>query len=315
VTTAESTAAQVDQAKAATRQQAEALATARYDLESATLVSPTEGTVASISGVVGQWVSGSGSSNSNGTSASTTSAAAVSSTGATNATGGFITLTDIGTLQVTPQVSEADIARVAPGQGITFTVNAFPGQTFTGQVLSIQPVGQTVSNVVVYNVICMVDRTESRLLPAMTATVNIIVEQQDNVILIPTSAIAYARSQLGAATARGTPTTGTGKPSGKPGSQADQGPGTPAVVLVLKDGEAVPTPIRVGSNDDQNTVVLSGLEVGDRVVIGQTVAAPQSLGTSLFGPKPGGGGGGGGGPQQKPGGGGGGGAAPKPGGP
>jgi multidrug efflux pump subunit AcrA (membrane-fusion protein) len=308
VETAESTAAQIEQARAATRQQAEALATARYDLESSTLVSPTEGTVASISGVVGQWVSGSGSSNSNGTSASTTSATAVSSTGATNATGGFITLTEIGTLQVTPQVSEADIARVVPGQGITFTVNAFPGQTFTGQVLSIQPVGQTVSNVVVYNVICMVDRTETRLLPAMTATVNIIVEQQDDVILIPTSAIAYARSQLGAAAARGTPTTATGKPSGKPGSQADQGPGTPAVVLVLKDGEAVPTPIRVGSSDDQNTVVLSGLEVGDRVVIGQTVAAPQSLGTSLFGPKPGGGGGG---PQQKPGGGGG---APKPGG-
>ena len=114
--------------------------------------------------MVGQWVSGSGSSNSNGTSASSTSAAAVSSTGATNATGGFITLTEIGTLQVTPQVSEADIARIAPGQGITFTVNAFPGQTFTGQVLSIQPIGQTVSNVVVYNVICMVDRTETRLL-------------------------------------------------------------------------------------------------------------------------------------------------------
>jgi hypothetical protein len=66
----------------------------------------------------------------------------------------------------------------------------------------------------------------------------------------------------------------------------------------------VPTPIRIGSNDDQNTVVLSGLEVGDRVVTGQTVAAPSSLGSSLFGPRGGGGGGGGG--QAKPGGGGGG---------
>jgi HlyD family secretion protein len=310
VTTAPSTAPEIDQARAATRQQAEALTTARNNVDAATLVSPTEGTVASISGVVGQWVSGSGSSNSNGTSASSTSAAAVSSTGATNATGGFITLTEIGTLQVTPQVSEADIARISPGQGITFTVNAFPGQTFTGQVLSIQPVGQTVSNVVVYNVICMVDRTETRLLPAMTATVNIIVEQQDNVILIPTSAISYARTQAAAART-GTPTTGTARPSGKPsGQQPDQQAGTASTVLVLRDGEAVPTPIRIGSSDDQNTVVLSGLEVGDRVITGQTVAAPQSLGTSLFGPKPGGGGGGGGG-QAKPGGGG---AAPKPGG-
>jgi HlyD family secretion protein len=254
-------------------------------------------------------VSGSGSNNSNGTSASSTSAAAVASTGATNSTGGFSTLTEIGTLQVTPQVSEADIARIAPGQGITFTVNAFPGQTFTGQVLSIQPVGQTVSNVVVYNVICMVDRTDTRLLPAMTATVNILVEQQDNVILIPTSAISYARTQAAAART-GTPGTGIARPAGKPsGQQADQQPGTATTVLVLRDGEAVPTQIRTGSSDDQNTVVLSGLEVGERVITGQTIAAPQSLGTSLFG---GGRGGGGGGPQQKPGGGGG--AAPKPGG-
>jgi HlyD family secretion protein len=146
----------------------------------------------------------------------------------------------------------------------------------------------------------------------MTATVNIIVEQQDNVILIPTSAISYARTQAAAART-GTPGTGIARPAGKPsGQQADQQPGTATTVLVLRDGEAVPTQIRTGSSDDQNTVVLSGLEVGERVITGQTVAAPQSLGTSLFGPKPGGGGGGGGGnnPQQKPGGG----AAPKPGG-
>jgi HlyD family secretion protein len=190
---------------------------------------------------------------------------------------------------------------VAPGQGITFTVTGFPGQTFTGQVLAIQPVGQTVSNVVVYNVICQVDRTETRLLPAMTATVNIIVEQQDDVILIPTSAISYARSQTGTAVARGGSPTPAGKPVG-----AQQG--TRAVVLVLRDGEAVPTPIQIGSSDDQNTVVLSGLEVGDQVITGQSIAAPASAGSSLFGPKPGGGGGqtkpgGGGGGQTKPGGG------------
>ena len=288
VTTAAKTPAEVEQAHAATTQQEEALATARNNLDAATLISPAEGTVASINGVVGQWVSGS-NTNTNGTSASSTSATAVSSTGATNATGGFVTLTDVGSLQVTPQVSEADIARVAPGQGITFTVTGFPDQTFTGQVLSIQPVGQTVSNVVVYNVICQVDRTDTRLLPAMTATVQIIVEQQDNVLLIPTSAISYARSQTGSAIVRGSPTT---KPEG-----GDAQAGSPAVVLVLRDGNPVPTPIRIGSSDDQNTVVLSGLTVGEQVITGQSVAAPASAGSSIFGPKPGGGGGGG---QQKP---------------
>jgi hypothetical protein len=78
------------------------------------------------------------------------------------------------------------------------------------------------------------------------------------------------------------------------------------VVLVLRDGQAEPQPIRIGSSDDQNTVVLSGLSVGDQVITGQTIAAPQSGGASLFGGPRGGGGGGGG--QQKPAG------APKPGG-
>ncbi|MGE3267829.1 MAG: biotin/lipoyl-binding protein [Chloroflexota bacterium] len=295
VNTAPNTAAEVEQASAATEQQRQAVITARNNLEAATLRAPSDGTVASISGVVGQWVSGSGSSNTNGTSSSSTSAVAISSTGATNATGGFITLTDVGSLQVTPQVSEADVGRIAPGQNITFTVNAFPNQTFTGQVLSIQPVGQTVSNVVVYNVICVVDRTDTRLLPAMTATVNIIVEQQDNVILIPTSAIAYARTQAGGATARSSPTP----VSSKPDQQADSSAGTSATVLVLRDGQAVPTRIRIGSSDDQNTVVLSGLDVGQLVITGQSTAAPASSGSSLF---PGPGGRGGGGNAPKPGG-------------
>ena len=70
--------------------------------------------------------------------------------------------------------------------------------------------GGTASNVVVYNVIAVVDKTDARLLPAMTATVNIIVEQQDNVILIPTSAISYARTQGAArgAAATASPTAG-----------------------------------------------------------------------------------------------------------
>jgi multidrug efflux pump subunit AcrA (membrane-fusion protein) len=330
VNVADKTPAEIQQASAATEQQRQNVLTAQNNLDAATLRAPADGTVASISGVVGQWVSGS-NTNTNGTSASSTSATAVSSTGATNATGGFITLTDVGSLQVTPQVSEADIGRIAPGQGITFTVSAFPGQNFTGQVISIQPVGQTVSNVVVYNVICVIDKTDARLLPAMTATVNIIVEEQDNVILIPTSAISYARTQgaaagaaRGAAGAAGaergadasaSPTgspTPRGQGRGQNGQNAqapgNEQAGTPAVVLVLRDGEAVPTPIRIGSSDDQNTVVLSGLNIGDQVITGQTIAAPQSGGASLFGPRGGGGGGG----AAKPGGGGG--FAPKPGG-
>ena len=139
------------------------------------------------------------------------------------------------------------------------------------------------------------EQFDARLLPAMTATVNIIVEQQDDVILIPTSAISYARSQTGTAVTRNASPTPSGQTTGASG--------TAATVLVLRDGQAVPTRIQIGSSDDQNTVVLNGLSVGDRVITGQSVAAPTSSGSSLFGPSPKPGGGGGG--QAKPGGGGG----------
>src|SRR5207248_3062888 len=114
---------------------------------------------------------------------------------------------------------------------------------------------------------------------------------------VPSAAISYARSQ-GAVAPRASPTAGgTGTAEG-----------TAAVVLVLRDGEAVPTPIRTGSSDEQNTVVLSGLEPGEQVIVGaQTTTTTTTSGSSLFGPKPGGGGGGppgGGRGAPKPGGGG-----------
>ena len=81
------------------------------------------------------------------------------------------------------------------------------------------------------------------------------------------------------------------------------------MVFVLRDGEPQPQRIVVGTSDDLNTQVISGLEAGDRVVTGQTAAARPAQGTGgtsiIPGPgggaaKPGGGGAGGG--QQKPGG-------------
>jgi multidrug efflux pump subunit AcrA (membrane-fusion protein) len=135
------------------------------------------------------------------------------------------------------------------------------------------------------------------LLPGMTATVNIVVEEQRDVILVPSAAISYARSQ-GAVAPRASPTTG--------GTGAAEG--TPAVVLILRDGEAVPTPIRTGSSDEQNTVVLSGLEPGEQVIVGAQTTTTTTTGTSLFGGP--GGRPGGGAPQQKPGGAGGGAAKP-----
>jgi multidrug efflux pump subunit AcrA (membrane-fusion protein) len=180
--------------------------------------------------------------------------------------------------QIAASVSEADIGKVQPGQKATFTLTAYPSRTFSGTVAAIQPAGTTTSNVVTYTVLVAVNQPDVQLLPSMTATVTIITEQDDNAILVPNSAIAFAQSQ--------------GR--GQAGSS----------VMVMRNGAPVRVPIQTGSSDGTNTVVLSGLTPGDQVVTGTSSGSSARAGTStgsgnIFGlGAPGGGGGGAGGNRQ-----------------
>jgi hypothetical protein len=118
---------------------------------------------------------------------------------------------------------------------------------------------------VTYNVLCNVDPTDVQLLPSMTATVTITTEQDDNVLLVPNSAIAYAAGQT------------------RNGGSA---------VNIIRNGVPVRTAIQTGSSDGQNTVVLNGVQAGDVVVTGVSTTGAQrsSSGTgSIFGFGPGGG--------------------------
>src|SRR6185437_9090282 len=147
----------IDSANAQVASARVALQTAQNNLDAAVLVAPTGGTIASINGVVGQWISGGPTGTTTTSSTSTTTSA-------------FITLTDLSQPLVNASISEADIGKVQPGQKVTFTVTAFPGQTFTGTVTTIVPAGTTTSNVVTYSVLISVDPTNVQLLPGMTAS-------------------------------------------------------------------------------------------------------------------------------------------------
>ena len=161
-------------------------------------MAPVSGTVASLNGVVGQWISG------GPTSSVSTSSTSTSSTSSTS----FVTLIDVTAPQISAAISEADIGKVQPGQKATFTLTAFPSRTFTGSVAAIEPAGTTTSNVVTYTVLIAIDPTDVQVLPDMTATVTIITQSADNAILVPNSAISYAASQATAARSQGAATTG-----------------------------------------------------------------------------------------------------------
>ncbi len=233
--------AQVDQATAA-------LATAQGNLDDATLRSPIAATVAQVNDIAGQFVSGGAV----GTSASASSN--VSTTA-------FLVLTDLNALQVVAQVNEANMAKVALGQPVQFTLNAFPGQTFTGKVAEVQPLGSSSNNVVSYNVTCSIDPTKTRLLPGMTANVTIVTASRHNVLLAPAAALSFAQSA--AATSAAAPVATQGS--------------TNATILVLQNGKPARVPVQSGLSDGNRTEIIAGLQPGEQVITGQSGGPGQYL--------------------------------------
>jgi len=140
----------------------------------------------------------------------------------------FVIANDLSRMQVNASIDEADVGRVRAGQDVTFHVDAYPNDTFTGRVdqVRLQPI--TVQNVVTYNTLIAVDNPGGRLMPGMTATVSVIVQRRDNVLRLPAAALRFRPEgwQPGAGGGR----RGGAGASGAPSASAAPGPtgGSPA---------------------------------------------------------------------------------------
>lgn len=88
---------------------------------------------------------------------------------------------DLSKMQIETAVSEADIGMIKEGLPVTFTVDAYPNQTFNGNIQQIRLSPTTVSNVVVYTVVIDVDNSDLRLMPGMTAFVTVVVNQAKDI--------------------------------------------------------------------------------------------------------------------------------------
>jgi len=101
-------------------------------------------------------------------------------------------------MQIEASVGQLDIASLYRGQPVRFTLESLPGRNFTGTVENTRMVPVVSNNVVSYTVIIAVENREGILLPGMTCAVNFIVEQRDNVLLVPNAALRYQPSTLSA---------------------------------------------------------------------------------------------------------------------
>ncbi|MDY0190823.1 MAG: efflux RND transporter periplasmic adaptor subunit [Desulfuromonas sp.] len=104
----------------------------------------------------------------------------------------FLIAEDLSQMQIETQVDETDIGQIRQGQAVRFTVQSYFDQDFTGSVRQIRLQPETVDNVVTYTVIVDADNASGQLMPGMTATVDFVVYQSENALLVPVAALNFS---------------------------------------------------------------------------------------------------------------------------
>ncbi|HEX8293429.1 MAG TPA: efflux RND transporter periplasmic adaptor subunit, partial [Pyrinomonadaceae bacterium] len=273
-------AAQVEQARAA-------LQLSEINLRHATITSPIDGVVVSRDVNVGQTV------------AASLSAPKL-----------FTIAQDLTQMQVIANIDQADIGLVEQAKSVAFTVDAFPADEFKGSLQQMRLNPQNVQNVVTYNVVIDVSNPEQKLKPGMTANLTVTIDERNDVLKVPNSALRFtpqtadgrqsrpgngngqrrnAGQRQGAGSPGGGDVAGQG---GDPNAPPQQGGGraqvarasepvlpgqTRRVWVMGADGKPEPRRVRVGLSDGSATEVVEGeLREGDVVVTGQNVTASAS---------------------------------------
>lgn len=270
--------AQIASAQAQVASAQTALTTAQQNLGNAVLTAPHAGIVGAINGAVGGTP---GASSSSGSSSSSSGSSA------------FIEIVDLTSLQITADVNEADISKVAVGQPVTFTVSAYGSQRFQGTVASISPLGQTTSSVVTYPVIVTVNTQTLRgakLLPDMTATLTITTASRPNVLLVPAQATTFARTLVANGTiprasvvAVLSQAAAMYRAALRSDPTAAQDNVTASFIVERAHNAWVVKPVVLGLSDGVSYEVLAGLATTDRVITGQQGGSASTASSSTAG--------------------------------
>jgi HlyD family secretion protein len=157
----------------------------------------------------------------------------------------FTIANDLSKMQVIANVDEADIGQVAEGQNVTFEVDAYSDETFTGTVTQVRLEATTTSNVVTYEVVINAPNPDLKLKPGLTANVTIKTLERNGVLSVPSQALKY-----------------------NPQEEADG----QKSVWVVDGGQPKAVAVTTGYDDRVNVEITSGLSEGQTVVIGETMA-------------------------------------------
>ena len=186
----------------------------------------------------------------------------------------FTIAKDLTNMQVVANVDEADIGGVKAGERVTFTVDAYPEDTFHGTVTQVRQEATTTNNVVTYEVVISAPNSQLKLKPGLTASVTIYTFERNGVLCVPTKALRF------------TPTKET---IGKQRKMVDCNGKNKLWTL---EGDLLKAhPVKLGQTDGTNTEIVSGVSRGMEViseVVVTTEEEPQGNGEerSPFAPGP-----------------------------
>ncbi len=147
-----------------------------------------------------------------------------------------IRIDDMGRMLVDVNLSEVDISRVEPGQEASITLDAVTGKEYSGKVTQVAKVADVVQGVANFKVTIQLTEPDANVLPGMTAAVNIIVDQLDNVLLIPNRAVRMVDGKR--------------------------------VIYVLRNGKSEMVNVTLGlSSDTYSELVSNSLQEGDQIIL------------------------------------------------
>ena len=162
----------------------------------------------------------------------------------------FTIAQDLTNMQVVADVDEADIADVKVGERVSFTVDAYPTETFSGTVKQVRQEATTTNNVVTYEVVISAPNADMKLKPGLTANVTIFTSELDGVLSIPSKALRYSPEKETVGKRKIVDCNGKNK------------------VWTLEGNQVVAHAVKIGMTDGTHTQILGGIAAGKQIITG-----------------------------------------------
>lgn len=169
----------------------------------------------------------------------------------------FSIAADLTKMQVVADVDEADIGDVREGNRVTFTVDAYPDDTFEGSVTQVRQEATTTNNVVTYEVVISADNEDLKLKPGLTANVTIFTKELAGVLNVPSKALRFTPTKETVGGRKIVDTNATNK------------------VWMLEGNTLKAYAVKIGETDGTNTEILSGIKKGQKVITAVKVNTTQ----------------------------------------